>query len=133
MALGTALLDLTRLAQSHLMPVPSAMTLLGKTMLNLDGTITVLSPELDPVQLIRDYMLNVMEKRVSAQMSPGRSFAWLIDMKHLFENTPRHAEMILDKLANDQLTVHLEVNEFDEATKRFSRAANRLSLSMILG
>jgi predicted unusual protein kinase regulating ubiquinone biosynthesis (AarF/ABC1/UbiB family) len=133
MALGTALLDLTRLAQSYMMPVPSAMTLLGKTMLNLDGTISVLSPALDPVQLIRDYMLNVMEKRVSAQMSPGRTFAWLIDMKHLVENSPRRAEMILDKLANDQITVHLEVNELDETMKRFSHAANKLSLSMIVG
>src|SRR5206468_9229967 len=53
MAIGTALLDLTKLAQSHSTPVPTAMTLLGKAMLNLDGTIRVLSPELDPVQLIR--------------------------------------------------------------------------------
>src|SRR5215469_9690254 len=57
MAIGTALLDLTKLAQSHSTPVPTSMTLLGKAMLNLDGTIRVLSPELDPVQLIRDYML----------------------------------------------------------------------------
>src|SRR6266498_1399058 len=47
MAIGTALLDLTRLAQSHNTPVPSAMTLLGKAMLNLDGTIRVLSPTLE--------------------------------------------------------------------------------------
>src|SRR5438067_10913480 len=46
MAMGTALLDLTKIAQSHHAPVPSAMTLLGKAMLNLDGTIRVLSPEL---------------------------------------------------------------------------------------
>ena len=37
MAIGTALLDLTKLAQSHSTPVPTAMTLLGKAMLNLDG------------------------------------------------------------------------------------------------
>ena len=87
MAIGTALLDLTKLAQSHSTPVPTAMTLLGKAMLNLDGTIRVLSPELDPVQLIRDYMLKVMERRVIGQISPGRVFAWVIDMKRLFENT----------------------------------------------
>src|SRR5216684_2958252 len=39
MAIGTALLDLTRIAKAHSTPVPSAMTLLGKAMLNLDGTI----------------------------------------------------------------------------------------------
>jgi ubiquinone biosynthesis protein len=131
MAIGTALLDLTRLAQSHDTPVPTAMTLLGKAMLNLDGTIRVLSPTLDPVQLIRDYMLKVMEKRVVGQLSPGRVFAWILDVKHLFERTPRRAEMILDKLANDQLTVQLRVQQLDDVVKGMNKAANRLSLSII--
>jgi predicted unusual protein kinase regulating ubiquinone biosynthesis (AarF/ABC1/UbiB family) len=131
MAIGTALLDLTRLAQSHSAPVPTAMTLLGKAMLNLDGTIRVLSPALDPVQLIRDYMLNVMEKRVVGQLSPGRVFAWVLDMKHLVENTPRRTEMILDKLANDQITLRLEVDHLDQAIKSINKAANRVSLSII--
>ena len=108
------------------------MTLLGKAMLNLDGTIRVLSPELDPVQLIRDYMINVMKKRVSGQLSPGRIFAWVLDMKHLFENTPRRADMIIDKLANDQLTVRLEVDHLDDAVQSLNRAANRLSISMVI-
>jgi ubiquinone biosynthesis protein len=133
MALGSALLDLTRMAQTFHMPVPSAMTLVGKAMLNLDGTVSVLSPDLDPVEIIRDYMLNVMEKRISSQLSPGRTFAWMIDMKHLVENSPRRAEMVLDKLANDQLTVRLEVNGLEETTQRLTRAANRLSISMLLG
>ena len=59
MALGTALLDLTRLAQSHAVAVPSSMTLLGKA------------------------MLKIMEKRVMGQLSPGRVFAWVLDMKRL--------------------------------------------------
>ncbi|HET9999506.1 MAG TPA: AarF/UbiB family protein [Ktedonobacteraceae bacterium] len=131
MAIGTALLDLTRLAQSHNTPIPTAMTLLGKAMLNLDGTIRVLSPALDPVQLIRDYMVTVMEKRVIGQLSPGRVFAWVLDVKHLIEKTPRRTEMIIDKLANDQITVRLEVEHFDQAVKSINKAANRLSLSII--
>src|SRR6266571_4981572 len=132
MAIGTALLDLTRIAKAHNTPVPSAMTLLGKTMLNLDGTIRVLSPELDPVQLIRDYMIKVMEKRVKGQLSPGRVFAWVLDMKHLVENGPRHTDLILDKIANDQLTIHHEIEHFDDAIKSLNRAANRLSASMVI-
>jgi ubiquinone biosynthesis protein len=131
MAIGTALLDLTRLAQSHHTPVPTAMTLLGKAMLNLDGTIRVLSPSLDPVQLIRDYMLKVMEERVIGQLSPGRVFAWVLDMKHLIENSPRRTEMLLDKLANDQMTIRLEVAHFDQAVKSINKLANRLSISIL--
>ncbi len=133
MALGTALLDLTRLSQRHSAPVPTSMTLLGKAMLNLDGTIRALSPELDPVQLIRDYMLKVMEKRVAGQLSGGRVFAWVLDMKRLFENSPRRADMILDKLANDQITLRLEVNQLDEAIKSVNRSARRLALSVLVG
>lgn len=132
MSMGTALLDLTRVAQSHAVAVPTVMTLLGKAFLNLDGAVRVLSPELDPVQLIRDYMLRVMEKRIEAQLTPGRIFAWVLDMKHLVENTPRRTDMILDKLANDQLTVRLEVEHVDEVVKSLNRAANRLSLSMLI-
>ncbi len=132
MSMGTALLDLTRVAQSNAVAVPTVMTLLGKAFLNLDGAVRVLSPELDPVQLIRDYMLRVMEKRIEAQLTPGRIFAWVLDMKHLVENTPRRTDMILDKLANDQLTVRLEVEHVDEVVKSLNRAANRLSLSMLI-
>lgn len=132
MALGTALLDLTRLCYRHRAPVPTAMTLLGKTMLNLDGTIRVLSPELDPVQLIRDYMLEVMQQRVAAQLSPGRVFAWVLDMKHLFENSPRRMDIIMDKLANDQFGVRLDVERLDDAMQTLNRAAGRLSMGMVL-
>src|SRR6266700_4185501 len=132
MSMGTALLDLTRVAQTNAVAVPSVMTLLGKAFLNLDGAVRVLSPELDPVQLIRDYMLQVMEKRIESQLTPGRIFAWVLDMKHLFENAPRRTDMVLDKLANDQFTVRLEVEHVDEVVKSLNRAANRLSLSMLL-
>ncbi|HYY89692.1 MAG TPA: hypothetical protein VFA49_12915, partial [Chloroflexota bacterium] len=133
LGLGTALLDLTRLAYQNRVPVPTSMTLLGKAMLNLDGTVRVLSPELDPVQLIRDYMLDVMEKRVLAQVSPGRVFAWVLDMKHLFENAPRRTDAILGKLADDRLTVRLDVERLDDATRSLSRAATRLAVGVLAG
>ena len=37
-------------------------------------------------------MLQVMVKRVGDQLSPGRVFAWVLDMKHLFENAPRRTD-----------------------------------------
>jgi ubiquinone biosynthesis protein len=133
LGLGTALLDLTRLAYSNRVPVPTSMTLLGKTMLNLDGAISVLSPELDPVELIRNYMLDVMMKRVGDQLSPGRVFAWVLDMKHLFENAPRRTDIILGKLADDRLTVRMNVEHLDDATRSLSRAATRLAVGVVAG
>jgi len=133
LGLGSALLDLTRLAYQNRVPVPTSMTLLGKTMLNLDGAIGVLSPELDPVELIRNYMLDVMLKRVGDQLSPGRVFAWVLDMKHLFENAPRRTDAILGKLADDRLTVRLDVGHLEDATATLSSAATRLAVGVLAG
>ena len=133
LGLGTALLELTRLAYQNRVPVPTSMTLLGKTMLNLDGAISVLSPELDPVELIRNYMLDVMIKRVGDQLSPGRVFAWVLDMKHLFENAPRRTDIILGKLADDRLTVRLDVHNLEQTTESLSRAATRLAVGVLAG
>src|SRR5216684_9071087 len=133
LGLGTALLELTRLAYQNRVPVPTSMTLLGKTMLNLDGAIGVLSPELDPVELIRNYMLDVMLKRVADQLSPGRVFAWVLDMKHLFENAPRRTDIILGKLADDRLTVRLDVHHLEQTTESLSRAATRLAVGVLAG
>ena len=133
LGLGTALLELTRMAYQNRVPVPTSMTLLGKTMLNLDGAISVLSPELDPVELIRNYMLDVMIKRVGDQLSPGRVFAWVLDMKHLFENAPRRTDAILGKLADDRLTIRLEVERIEETTQSLSRAATRLAVGVLAG
>src|ERR1051326_7360815 len=133
LGLGSALLDLTRLAYQNRVPVPTSMTLLGKTMLNLDGAIGVLSPALDPVALIRNDMLDVMMKRVGDSFSPGRVFAWVLDMKHLFENTPRRTDVILGKLADDRLTVRLNVEHLADTTQSLSRAANRLAVGVLAG
>jgi hypothetical protein len=66
-----------------------------------------------------------------AQMAAGRMFAWAIDMKHLVENAPRRADLILEKLANDQLVGRLEVGNLDQAMRSLNGAVNKLSLGMI--
>lgn len=129
LGLGTAFLELVKLADVHDMPVPSSLTLLSKTMLNLDGAVSVLSPSLNPVKLISNYMVEVMEHRIHAAASPGKQFALILDIWQLFQNSPRRMDMLFDKLANDQFTIHLQVNRLEQV----SRALNGLSKSIVIG
>lgn len=133
MGLGTAFLDLVRVAERHNTPVPSALTLLSKTMLNLDGIVRALSPEFEPVELIHEFMVNAMGVRIDAERSAGQRFAWSLDLWHLLESAPRRADLILDRMANGQFTVNMNIDELDTASERMTKAANRLSLSIVLG
>jgi predicted unusual protein kinase regulating ubiquinone biosynthesis (AarF/ABC1/UbiB family) len=131
--LGTMFLDLVRLAEEHDSPVPSALTLLSKALLNLDGIVSVLSPQLDPVSLIREYMWQVMQHRIKSQVKSGRKIAWALDVGHLLENAPRRAEEILTKLANDELAVQLRIDRLEETGHNLTRAVRGLSRSMFFG
>jgi ubiquinone biosynthesis protein len=131
MGLGTAFLEMARIAEIHRAPVPSGRTLLAKAILNLDGMISVLSPELDPVALIREYMLNVMETRLLAESSSGKMFSWALDVWTLLKNASGRADVLLGKLANDQLTIQFEVQPTDETRKEIRQAVSRLSAGML--
>lgn len=129
MEIGRALLEFALVAQSYQMAVPISLTLLGKALLNLDGTLRVLAPDLDLIQAIRNYMEQLMQERAIEHMSLGRAYTWFLDSRHLLDNLPHRVNTLLDKVAQDRLTVHLKIDHLDTAIKR---AARQLSLGMIL-
>jgi ubiquinone biosynthesis protein len=129
MEIGKVLLELAAVAQNYQMAVPSQLTLLGKAMLNLDGTLRVLAPELNPVQIIRDYIEQVMQKRALSHISMARAYTWFLDARHLLDNLPHRTDTIIDKIAHDQLTVHLKIDHLDTM---IHEAARRVTLGMII-
>jgi ubiquinone biosynthesis protein len=129
MEIGRALLDLTLLAQTYHVAVPSSLTLLGKTMLNLDGTLRILAPDLNPVQVIHSYLEHIMQQQVQKQVSAARISAWLLDTRHLVEQLPRRTDVVIEKLAHDQFTMHLKI---DHLGTTLDRAAKRISFGMII-
>lgn len=127
--LGTALLDLLRLADSLAMPVPSSMTLLAKAMFNLDGTLSVLSPEFDPVRLIQEYMVTVKTMRLQGEATSPGHLARALDIWRLLDEAPRQSHAILDKLATDRMKLHVDVHFTGEG----SRDIRWLGRSIVLG
>ena len=54
-------------------------------------------------------------------------------MKHLVENSPRRMDNILGKLADDRLTMRLELEHLDQTTQTLSRAATRMAVGVMAG
>lgn len=133
MGLGTAFLELAHLSSAHDIPIPGIWMLLAKAILNLDGVIRLLSPRLDPVQLIREYMVEVIQKRVWAESSAAVKFSWALDIWTLLKNAPRRADVLLGKLANDQLTFQIQMSPLEEARKDINKSIGRLTHGMVLG
>lgn len=126
--IGRALLDLVTIASAYHISIPPNFALLGKAMLNLDGTLRRLSPNLNLTQVLHHYLPKIIQQRAFSQLSPGRSLAWLLDAKHLVENMLRKSDMLLEKMASEQCATGEQIELLNENIRR---ASLRLSFSVV--
>ncbi|HEY3247473.1 MAG TPA: AarF/UbiB family protein [bacterium] len=131
MGLGSAMLELLRLADRMTIPVPASLTLVAKAMFNLDGIISTLSPHLNPVELIREYMRTIMQLRMKEEALSAGRFAWVVDTWRLVEHAPRDLDAILGKLARDRLTFRVQLDSLD-ATMSVARLAKSIVTGSIV-
>jgi predicted unusual protein kinase regulating ubiquinone biosynthesis (AarF/ABC1/UbiB family) len=129
---GRVVLMLARMSGERGIRVPPELTMLGKTLLNLDQIGRTLDPDFDPNAAIRRHAGELTQQRMRKAMSPGNVMATLIEMKDFVEHLPRRVNRILDSVANN--TFEVKVDAIDEKTlmEGFQKVANRITVGLIL-
>ena len=129
---GRVVLMLTRMSGERGIRMPPELTMLGKTLLNLDQIGRTLDPDFDPNAAIRRHAGELTQQRMRKAISPGNVFATLIEMKDFVEHLPRRVNRILDSVANN--TFEVKVDAIDEKTlmEGFQKVANRITVGLIL-
>lgn len=130
MQIGRVVLDITRAAGDCGIRVPAELTMLGKTLLNLDQVGRTLFPTFDPNASVRRHAAKIMQQRMFKDVSPGHLFTSILEAKNFAEKFPSHINKILDLAANNKLTV--KVIDEPLIVDAFQKLANRVSLSLIL-
>ncbi len=130
MQIGRVVLDITRAAGDCGIRVPSELTMLGKTLLNLDQVGRTLFPAFDPNASVRRHAAKIMQQRMLKDVSPGHLFTSILEAKNFAEKFPSHINKILDLAAHNKLTV--KVIDEPLIVDAFQKLANRVSLALIL-
>ncbi len=130
--LGRLVLEMVRLsATCGLRPSPD-LTMLGKTLLNLDEAAGVLAPGLQPTQLIREHAGSLMRGHLLRQLSPGHLFNTVLATSELVQRLPERLNVILERLSQHDL--ELKVHAFDEerVISGMQKIANRITLGLVV-
>ena len=130
--LGKVVLGVTRTASEHRMRIPGDLSMLGKTLLNLDRVGRTLDPEFDPNQAIRTHVADILRQRMWKQASPGRVAASLLEMNHLIQELPTRLNKTLDLVSSNR--VQFKVDAFDEVymMEGLQKIANRITLGLVM-
>jgi ubiquinone biosynthesis protein len=132
MPVGRLMLAVAHSAVGAGVRLPNELTMLGKTLLNLDEVGRTLAPDFDVEASIRRNAEELMMERMRRSVTPSSAFAALLDAKNFAERLPGRISKILDALANQELKVKVELIDEGAVLEGLQKVANRITLGLIL-
>ena len=132
MEVGRLVLEVTQSCAESGMRVPPELSMLGKTLLNLDQVGRTLAPEFDPNASIRRNAAEIMQQRLVRGFSPGNLFSGVLELKDLLARLPARLNKIIDAIAENELKVNVDAIDERTLVEGFQKVANRITVGLIL-
>jgi predicted unusual protein kinase regulating ubiquinone biosynthesis (AarF/ABC1/UbiB family) len=129
---GKALMEVSRSAIDSGLWVPGELTLLGKTLLQMDELGKILAPTFDPYAAIRRNAAEIMARRMKLNFSQGSVFTSLLEMKEFVTGLPGRLNRILDGITNSEFEVKVRSMDAKTVVEGFQKVANRITAGIIL-
>lgn len=129
---GKLVLSVTRGAAETGLRVPTELTLLGKTLLQLDEVGRFLFPDFDPNESIRGNAREILNQRLKNTFSEGKLYSSLLEAKQFMGALPTRLNKILDAVGNAELNVNVRPGETEFLIDSARKVANRISAGLVL-
>lgn len=130
--IGQSLISLSRAASQCGLFVPSELTLLGKTLLQLDEVGRTLDPEFDPNAAVSRNASDLMSRRMARDHSQGTVFSSILEMKNFMTALPGRLNQIMDSVTEGGIEVKVKAVDAKMVVDGMHKIANRITAGMIL-
>ena len=130
--IGRVFLELSQLIREHHMRAPAELTMLGKTLLNIDQVARALDPELDVNEAIRRNGADLMTRRLRKAVTSGSVISAVLEAKEFAEKLPGRVNRVLDSLAASELKLKVELIDHGEILDGLQKIANRISIGLVV-
>ncbi len=132
MDIGRILLEIGRNAGETGLFVPVELTMLGKTLLQLDQIGRSLDEKFNPNLAIQQHVSEMLNQRLKKEMTPGKLFTTALEMKDFIGGLPKRVNKILDTVGDSDLQVKVKVQDVNLFLEGFQKVANRITTGLIL-
>jgi ubiquinone biosynthesis protein len=130
--IGREIMKVKMIAADTGIRVPAELTMLGKTLLNLDLVGRTLAPDFDPNESIRRNAATILQHRTFKSLSSGTVFTALLETKELVEKLPVRLNQFLELVATNKLRLEVDAIDEDLLMAGLQKVANRITLGLIL-
>jgi ubiquinone biosynthesis protein len=132
LGVGRLIMQVTTAAVECGVRLPAELTMLGKTLLHLDEIANTLDPEFNPNEFIRKHSMELMGMRMKETARAGGLFRAVLESKDFIEHLPRRLNQIMDRVADNDLSVRVDAIDEVRLISGLEKIANRITLGLIL-
>jgi ubiquinone biosynthesis protein len=129
---GQTLLAVASTAADCGLFVPSELTLLAKTLLQLDEIGRVLDPEFDPNAAVRRHAATLTTQRMKRDATEGSLLTTAMEFKNFAAGLPQRVNRIMDAVANRELELKVRATDAGDVIQGMQKIANRVTSGLIL-
>ncbi|HWN96576.1 MAG TPA: AarF/UbiB family protein [Methylomirabilota bacterium] len=129
---GSVILQVSRSAAETGLFVPSELSLLGKTLLQLDQVGRTLDPTFNPNASVRRHVAEILNQQLKKSFTSGKFFSSVLELKDFVGGLPPKVNKILDALGDPKLEVFIRPRDKHQLLAGLNHSANRITAGLLL-
>ncbi|MBA3891359.1 MAG: AarF/ABC1/UbiB kinase family protein [Gemmatimonadaceae bacterium] len=129
---GEVMYELINASYQHGLRMPAELTLLAKTLFNLDAVGRSLDPTFSPIETIREFGDRLVTERARQEFSPRRMLQAAAEAGDLIASLPHRIDLISTRLANNEFAVRVDTPQIESLLSGLQKVANRIFSGLIL-
>ena len=130
--MGSIVMEVSVVCADCGLRVPEEISMLGKTLLNLDSIGLALSPRFNPRASIRKHLTGLSEERAGATLRSSNIVGMLTEVKHLFEKLPGRLNRLSDMVLDNKIRVKVDAIDEESLLQAIQKIANRITAGLLL-
>lgn len=130
--MGRVVLAVASTAGDHGIRPPRELTMIGKTLIALDGIANLLDPAFDPHEAIRANAMRVAQRHLLQSSRRTSLVSSLLDARDFVQELPGRLNRALDAVGDNNLEVRVRVIDESEVLTGLHQMANRISMALVL-
>lgn len=129
---GAFFLDLFRIAYRHRIQIPTEITILGKSILTLEGFITKLAPGFSIMSAVEPFGKKLIMERYSPKNVLRKSLLHWKENIEILTDFPKDLKELSTLIRKGNLQMNIHIPQVQMILRRLDQVSNRLSFSIIL-
>ena len=130
--IGAFLNNLISMARKSGIKLPSTVTMLGRSLVTLEGVVNDFLPGVSMIDIITQHVRTHLDARVVAQHEAERLGSEAVAASHGLLGAAAQADLAMSMLTRGQLRMNLDLAGTEDPMHDMARAADRLTMGIII-